>query len=209
MRTWAQGEFNNFNTGNPDSVATSFNFTNIPDDFNTEPDVVYGFDGNLFALGNEALNVLVTDDRRAEFVFSSDSAQAIFTKADDLPSLFANWSLSLTNMMRQTGSSTLSTRYAGEALTQEVYFKVAFVWLLFPACLVTFSAVLLVLSVGQARRCKVPAWKDNALSVLFVGVDLQLRNRLSETTPVEEAVKRVKKQKVLLREDEHRWTLSE
>jgi hypothetical protein len=202
VKTWAEGTW-----GLEYATIRNFNFTDIPVDFNVESGTVYGFDSTVSLPTTGLLSGTVTDDRRGNFRFDTVEIQAIWTAAHDLPAFYGNLSLSLSNWMRQAGTVTVNERYAGQALAPEVYFEAHFLWLIFPASLVTLSVLLLVVSIVQTYRHKVPAWKDNALSAIFVNVEPCHSEDIGTDLEIEKVAKQIRERKVKLSDDSYGWVL--
>ncbi|KAK5739673.1 hypothetical protein LTR17_005157 [Elasticomyces elasticus] len=215
MRSWAEGQWGDYK-----EMDHTFNFTNIPAAFNADSDTVYGFDtialGGIIGSVTSLLDGVVTDDRHGDLQFdtyssfvttSTDGIGAVWAAADRLDTFFESLALSLSNWMRLTGVSSPKNQYAGTVMSEEVYFMVRWIWLTFPAGLVALSSIFLGLSIVQACRSNVPAWKDSALAVLYANVDPGLQP-LASMQP-REAAKVLRRRKVQLVGNERWWTLEQ
>jgi hypothetical protein len=94
---------------------------------------------------------------------------------DSMNSTFANISDAMTIYLRQNGHINYSTPASGVVMHTQTCLGVRWVWLIFPAALVTLTLVFFVLMVISTRptgdRAKI--WKSSPLALIFHGLEHQ------------------------------------
>ena len=143
-----------------DFTATA-NFTDIPKEFNVEPGIRY-------AVGNRAMmamfsgiqsllfgTVAASNPGEVAFIGNSgvalDGLKGLWYAADDIDGWMDNLARSLTNNIRLTGTTHQqnATLYDGVAWSEEVYFFVSWLWMIFPWTLVFLSVGFLIVTIVQ------------------------------------------------------------
>lgn len=149
------------------------NFTKTPAEFNVPPNAQF-----LVAAGSFFERLL--DDVFPMSVEQSEGdntyhglSQGLWGSFDHRDSYIENFARGLTQAIRQSAYTSPLTDiyYLGTAFKDEVYVKVRWAWLAFPGFMLIGSCLLLLATVWRTGRAPVGPWKDNALALLFAGVD--------------------------------------
>lgn len=154
------------------------NFTNIPKEFNVEDDVAYSISVRSMLALSSGINALLfgtvaaSNPGEVSFIGYSgialDGLKGLWYAADDIDGWVNNLAKSLTNNIRLTGTTQQqnATLYDGTAWTEEVYFFVSWLWMIFPWTLVFLSIAFLTITIiGDWRRTPV---KNNLYEQLEV-----------------------------------------
>ncbi|KAF2424871.1 hypothetical protein EJ08DRAFT_700649 [Tothia fuscella] len=128
----------------------------------------------VFSGQNKTFTVNVQDRRSiASYlsdVFTMNNTNAnlgirrLLFNTPDIPGKLQNVSISMTNSIRKTDTST---GIGVEVYNQEAVIVVKWAWLILPLVVVCMSVVFLVFTIAESRRCGMPVWKSSALPLLW------------------------------------------
>lgn len=162
------------------------NFTNIPEEFNVEPGVIYGvsvgaMQAALTGLQNLLYGVVSPMDiMEVSFIGDSggnlDALKGLWYAMDDLDGWMRRLTQRMSNNVRLTGDTQRlnETKYDGVAWAEEAYIKVQWPWIIYPWALVILSLAFLVVTIIENRGLK--PWKNNSSAMLFTRLDNQLQD---------------------------------
>lgn len=109
----------------------------------------------------------------------------------DLPATFKNLTISMSAALLLSKRDTVL--HSGQALLWKNYIHVSWGWLALPTVLVLITSIVLLATILQTRRNKLPAWKSSSLPSLFSQLEGRDRGSLSEGILDRDAVERVAK----------------
>ena len=197
---WLQARYTNVSFGIAEQKVTAhwnqaqkvetfydtLNFTNVPDEFNTEPSVSIGVSQRAVLGTYQDLERLlfgtVNPLNTAQIYFvdpdgnSIDGLKGLWYAVKDIDNWMNNLTKSMTNNVRLTGITTQinDTKYEGVAWALEAYIKVRWAWIIFPWALVILSITFLIVTVLE--NGKVKPWRSSASAMLYARLDEELQD---------------------------------
>jgi hypothetical protein len=119
-----------------------------------------------------------------------------------------NVSLSVQNMVKsmsirvRTGPN--STLAAGQALHDDTFIQIQWLWLIFPASNVLFAVIFLTLTMWRSARADAPIWKSSSLAMLMHDVTGYYgAERYGRVEEMEKVAKKVEVR--LVRRESEKW----
>jgi hypothetical protein len=109
--------------------------------------------------------------------YSSNVIGAMWKASSDLDTWIENIALAMTNSIRTTSAAAPNPYYDGKVFQNVTLVKVRWAWLAFPVSVLLFSLLFLSVSIFQTRQSNVPVWKDNALALLLLRTDENIKER--------------------------------
>ena len=135
---------------------------------------------------------------------SNDFVQAMWyasANPDDLNAWTQTLARSMTNVIRTTAPPSSSKLYDGKAY--QLGIRIRWPWITLPVSLVLSSLMILITSIIKTARSPVEAWKSSPLSLLFMDVDRDIKNRaVGQAGRLDGLRKSTGKVKVAMRIDE-------
>lgn len=149
---------------------------------------------------------------------SSDVVEALYTlmvggnNPNATPDvIFDNTARSMTKVIRanaHTSDGTAKTLALGQALRNETFISVRWLWLILPAAVQLLALAFLVAIIHLTRRAGLEAYKDGVLPVLFHGIDEESRRNIGRLSLADMAEKAEKTEMVLVDRHSAGWSLS-
>ena len=168
-------------------ISTIYSFTDIPAEFNTEPDVKSGVGSHALQAAQTGIQELlfgtVIAQNAGEVSYfgplgnNLDGLRGLWNASANMEGWMGNLTRSLSNNVRLTGSTRQinGTKYDGVAWTEEAYIKVQWLWIIFPWALVLVSIGFLLITIAENSQQR--PWKNTPSAMLYTRLDDQLQEQ--------------------------------
>lgn len=120
--------------------------------------------------------------------FDKSINQAVWNlmySSPDLPKTISNIATSMTNAIR---NSEQGTTFAGTAFRDQIKIHVSWPWIILPVTVILGGNLLLLVTIVQSRRTRMPLWRSSSLAILYHGFESFDRSEpLATMSQMEEA----------------------
>ena len=168
------------------NLGSNITFSQLPKEMNQDHNFTYSVSGVAYNTLAEYIpthfNGTVQLNRDAR-KYSSEFIQAIWYMSEDLEAWIENLALSMTEVVRSgtasygIGTDLPSTEsnsfYNGTGYG--LGYEIRWLWIILPAALVASSILILLATMIETARSPVKAWKGSPLTLLFMGVDSEIK----------------------------------
>lgn len=166
--------------------SSSFDFTNIPDEYNAPNDTVFSISGDavLSLTWDSLIDYTVNHGEGDEYAYysgsdesGSDIAEALFN-VTDWDYWIDQFALSMSNNVRQTGNVTSNPEiYDGQVFSSVSFVGVRWAWLAFPIAMLAGSIVFFAVTVWTTHKQHVRPWKSDPIALLLCSVDETIKEK--------------------------------
>ncbi|KAI5862008.1 hypothetical protein GGS23DRAFT_574130 [Durotheca rogersii] len=158
-------------------------FTDIPPNFNTEPEAVYGMAAMQMFGMRQYLNKTVIGNVSADALLgvvasTTDYAEGIHANLDEMDDWIARLTRSMTNNVRENNVvPSDQDLHRGTIFGNETVFTIRWGWIAYPAVLVFLSTLYLIVEVVRTAYGGAAPWKSDALLPICIGIDEEAKQR--------------------------------